>query len=139
LHDMKPHLRVAAWFDETFVLVAPNDQVQEPREIVLWQISSVRMCVAVSRHELMRYQYRHSDLLILMHAHQIEPVSFLHTWKITRLEELHVPITEGSEEAFIPDIAHAIECKLSTPLLQQYGLDLDLVTFWSLAVIVQQT
>jgi len=74
-----------------------------------------------------------------MHAHQIEPVTFLYTWKITRLEELHVSITEGSEEAFISDIAHAIECKLSTPLLQQYRLDLDLVSFWSLAVIVQQT
>ena len=74
-----------------------------------------------------------------MHAHKIEPIAFLYTWKITGLEELHVSISECSEKTFISDIAHTIQGEFSTALLQQDGFDLDLVTLWILTVIVQQT
>ena len=68
-----------------------------------------------------------SDLLILVYTHDVEPVGLLYTWQVARLKEFNVAGTEGPEESFISDVAHAIQCQLGTALLQKYRFDFDLV------------
>lgn len=52
-------------------------------------------------------------LLILMYAHEIEPVVLLHP----RLEELDLAISERPKEPFVPHVAHAIQRKFGMTLL----------------------
>ncbi len=54
-----------------------------------------------------------ADLLVLVNAHDVEPVRFLGS----RLEELHLAITESSEQPLVSNIAHSIERELGLSLL----------------------
>lgn len=76
-----------------------------------------------------------SLLLILVYAHEVEPVVFL----CCRLEELDLAVTECPEKSFIPDIAHAVQGQLRVSFLQQYWLDLDVVGFRCASVVIDQT
>lgn len=61
--------------------------------------------------------------LILMDTHKIEPVLLLCAW----LEKFDFLISEGSEQPFVPDVAHTIQSKFSVSFLHQNRLDLDIV------------
>lgn len=54
-----------------------------------------------------------ADLLVLVNAHNVEPVRFLGSG----LEELHSAVPESSEQPLIPHVAHAIERELGLSLL----------------------
>lgn len=57
--------------------------------------------------------YHVEALLILMYAHQIEPIQLLHT----RLKEFDTTIAERPVQPLIPNIAHTIQSELRLPLL----------------------
>lgn len=52
-------------------------------------------------------------LLILMDAHQIEPVLLLGA----RLEEFYLPIPESPKKTFVSYVTHAIECQFGVSFL----------------------
>lgn len=54
-----------------------------------------------------------ADLLVLVNAHDVEPVRFLGS----RLKELHLAIPESSEQPLVPNVAHSIERELGLSLL----------------------
>jgi len=56
---------------------------------------------------------RIADLLILVNAHDVEPVRFLGS----RLEDLHIAVPESSEQPLISHVAHSIERELGLSLL----------------------
>lgn len=84
-----------------------------------------------------KYVLRHliKYLLILMNAHQIEPVLLL----CTRLKKLDLSVSKGSKQAFISNIAHTIQGKLRLALLQQDWLDDNIIRFRGPSVVVEQT
>ena len=75
------------------------------------------------------------DVLILMNAHQVEPILLLRT----RSKELDLPVPERSEKSLISYITHTIQCQLGLPLLQQHRLYDDIVRFWSPSVVIDKS
>jgi hypothetical protein len=69
-----------------------------------------------------------------MHACEVEPLVLVNVW----LEELHIAVTECSEEAFVTDVTHAVKCKFCGAFLEKNRLDLNVVGFRRSAVVVQE-
>lgn len=74
-------------------------------------------------------------ILILMDAHQIEPILLLCAW----LEEFDLAIAKCPEQTLIPYIAHAVQSELGLSFLQQDRLDHNIVGFRCSTVVVDQT
>jgi hypothetical protein len=70
-----------------------------------------------------------------MDGHQIEPIALLGIWS----EELHSSVAEGTEEALVSDIAHAVQRELRMPFLEENGFDRDIIRLGGAAVVVHQT
>ncbi len=72
-------------------------------------------------------------VLILVNAHQVEPVHHLGA----RLKKFHLSVPKGPKKPLVSDIAHAVQSKLGLPLLQQYRLDNYVIGFWGPPVVVE--
>jgi hypothetical protein len=70
-----------------------------------------------------------------MNTHEIEPIVLL----CARLEELDLAIPEGSEEAFITDVAHSVQRELCATLLKKYRLDSDFVCLGHATIVVYES
>lgn len=75
-----------------------------------------------------------SNLLVLVHAHEIEPLIFVRT----RLEELDVSVTKCAKQPLVSHIAHAIEGKLRAPFLKENRLYGNAVRLGRSSVVVDQ-
>ncbi len=73
-------------------------------------------------------------LLVLVDTHEVEPILLL----CTRLVKLNLAVSEGSEQTFVSNVAHAIQSKFGLPLLQQDRLHLDVVGFGSSTVVIDE-
>ena len=116
------------------MLMSPYDKIQELREEVFWQISS--LCIRMARVLLVQGSLN-SDVgntLILVDTHEVEPVLLLHPG----LVKFDFPISEGPKQALVPNVAHAIQCELRISFLKQYRFNLDIIRFGSSAIVVNQ-
>ena len=118
MHYAEVAFRIVDRLNEALVFVTPDDEIQKVWQKALWDVIGRTVCV-----------------VILMYAEEIEPVVLLHA----RLEELDTSISPGSKEAFVTDIAETVQCELCISLLEEDGLDLDVVGFRGAAVVVDET
>ena len=100
------------------MLVAPDHQIEEVGEVGFRQPAVLGVLVVV-----------------LMDAHDVEPVVFLRAG----LEEFDFAVAEGVVEALIADVAHTVECELRVAFLEEHGFDDDIVGFWGASVVVDET
>ncbi len=70
-----------------------------------------------------------------MHTHDIEPIRGLSR----RTKKFDFAISERPKKSLVADVAHAIECELSTPLLKQEGLNFDVVGLVSSPVVIDES
>jgi hypothetical protein len=66
---------------------------------------------------------RYGNILILVYAHQVEPLVFLRTG----LEEFDFPISKRSKQTFVTDVAHTIQSEFGTAFLEKNWLNFNLV------------
>ena len=91
--------------DFALVFVAPDHQLEEARQ----QVESHRPAIAAA-------------LAVLVDDEEVEPVA-----RLRGLEEGDVVLLEHARETLVGNISHPVDRQVSGTLLQQDGLDLDVV------------
>ncbi len=116
---MKRHLGIKFGIDETFMLMTPDDQVQEVREEVFGKVTRFGVCMTLQKSGGVSCPKDAEHSLILMYGYQVEPVTLLGV----RSEELDLAISEGSKKSLVSDVAQAVQGKFGMTFLQQHWLD----------------
>ncbi len=115
------------------MLVPPYDQIQEIRQEVFREIA----CFGIRMTNVRLANERGIpalNSLVLMHAHQIEPITLLQV----RLKELDLAVPECAKQALVSDIAEAIQRELRAALLEEHWLHGDVVRLGRAPVVVDK-
>lgn len=86
------------------MFMTPYYEIKEVWKEIFWQIAFLGICVAVYYINGMDLGATLECLLVLMYAHEIEPILFLSSW----LKEFDLSVTECPEKTLIPNVTHAI-------------------------------
>jgi hypothetical protein len=129
---MKVCFRIFYRIDKAFVLMTPDNQIEE-----FWkEIFREKACFGVGvamQWLIMAKCERRGNVLILVYAHQVEPLVFLRT----RLEELDFSISKRSKQSFVTDVTQTIQSEFGPAFLKKHWLDFDSVRLWSPAIVVK--
>lgn len=115
---MESGLRISYRIDKTLVFMAPDDQVHEIGKHILGNIAGTGVCVVV-----------------LVKSQKIEPVVFL----LVRAVEPYFVVSKSPVHALITNVAQSVQSHLRPSLLQQDGLDMNIVCLRYTTKIIDET